>query len=128
MKKNIFCIAIIAGFIILQACSKKDSGPIATGYEGIWTGKAFQNTIPAVTNNGMQFNLKLAGTVTGKIKISPDGATFDSVRGNWSIIDTFLSITFLTPNNNPGLFIAKLNKDTLKGYYQDDNLYLSRKK
>ena len=65
MIKYIAFATIIAGFIILQACSKKNTQPIVTGYEGFWTGK-----IPlANAKDSIQFNLKLGGALDGKLFI-----------------------------------------------------------
>lgn len=129
MKKYIIATIIITAFIVLQACSKKDTGPVATGYEGFWTGKW-----PAASPvDSIQLNLKLGGTLDGKLRIytnRTDGFAVDTVHGNWLFMDTILVLTTLSPTNNPRTFvIPKPNRDTLRGKIDGTfDFYLARKK
>lgn len=133
MRKNLICIGIIAAFIILQACSKKEAvSPIATGYEGEWTG-----TIPQYTNDSIQLNLKLGGFVDGKLFISPNGTAVDTVHGSWVVADTLMTITVIgTAPKKLHTFLGKANKNILNGTYvvttpvngDFENFHLARKK
>lgn len=113
MKKIIVGISIMAVFIILQACSKKDNAPVATGYEGVWTGK-----VSIFSPDSIQLNLKLGGAADGKLAISPDGSAADTIYGNWAVVDTLITITTLSTNTMTQrfyTFFAKANKNILDG-------------
>lgn len=109
MKKMMVSIGIIAAFVLLQACSKKETGPVATGYEGFWTGRmSFFNP------DSIQLNLKLGGLVDGKLFISPNGSAEDTVHGKWAVIDTLITMTTInTKKSNVYTFFAKADKDSL---------------
>ena len=126
MIKYILSTTIPIFCIVLQACSKKDTAPAATGYEGVWTGKS-PNYNP---EDSIQFNLKLRGGFDGKIRIKADGSTSETLRGNWYIIDTLLVISTLGVNNFTRTFVAPLHKkNTLRGKWNNSfNFYLALKK
>lgn len=125
MKKAFIVLTINAVICSFWACSKKDNclpSPVLTGLEGVWSGK--------LRIDSFQFNLKPDGILTGR-----RFATFDTLKGSWSIIDTIFSLTcFFNANPFYRLAIsAPVRKDSLKGIWYDNygsngSFYLAKNK